>query len=108
MALLIRAARGAGEIALRHWRLSPRAWDKPDGTGPVTEADLNVNVYLETLLRAARPYVKRDAPGGKPVGFKSATGEGKRPFGAKPKPAAARPSAADTSKRFVPPKRPKA
>ena len=55
MALLIRAARGAGEIALRHWRLSPRAWDKPDGTGPVTEADLNVNVYLETLLRAARP-----------------------------------------------------
>ena len=56
----------------------------------------------------ARPYVKRDAPGGKPVGFKSATGEGKRPFGAKPKPAAARPSAADTSKRFVPPKRPKA
>ena len=66
MALLIRAARGAGEIALRHWRQSPRAWDKPDGTGPVTEADLNVNVYLETLLRAARISIGRKGSNGSP------------------------------------------
>ncbi len=53
--LLIGAAHGAGKIALRHWGRSPRMWDKPDGTGPVTEADLEVNAYLEGLLRAARP-----------------------------------------------------
>lgn len=55
LALLIRAARAAGEIALRHWGRAPRAWDKPDGSGPVTEADLEVNDHLETLLRGARP-----------------------------------------------------
>ncbi|MFN0194221.1 MAG: 3'(2'),5'-bisphosphate nucleotidase CysQ [Aestuariivirga sp.] len=55
LALLIRAAQGAGEIAMQYWRNSPRAWDKADGAGPVTEADMAVNVYLETLLRTARP-----------------------------------------------------
>ena len=82
-----------------------------------------------------KPYVKRDAPGGdkprfgaktegfkpKSAGFKSHGGaEGKpgRATGfkshgaegkafARPKPAAPRADAADTSKRFVPPKRPK-
>ena len=55
LALLIRAAHGAGPIAMRHWRRAPRSWDKADGAGPVTEADLEVNDYLETMLRAARP-----------------------------------------------------
>lgn len=53
--LLIRAARGAGQIALSYWRKSPTAWDKPGGAGPVTEADLAVHRHLEEVLRAARP-----------------------------------------------------
>ena len=45
----------------------------------------------------ARPYAKRDAPAGK------------KPFAARTaKPAAPKASASDTSKRFVPPKRPRA
>jgi ATP-dependent RNA helicase DeaD len=52
----------------------------------------------------ARPFVKRDGPkaDGKPGGAKF----GKPAFG-KPKPAAPRGDAKDTSKRFVPPKKPK-
>lgn len=55
LALLEQAAREAGAIALRFWRQSPQVWDKPDGAGPVTEADLAVNAHLERLLRGARP-----------------------------------------------------
>ena len=55
LALLIRAALGAGPIAMRFWRNSPRAWDKADGAGPVTEADIAVNSHLEAVLRRARP-----------------------------------------------------
>ena len=55
LSLLIRAAKGAGQIAMRFWRNSPRAWDKDDGAGPVTEADMAVNAYLEAQLRPARP-----------------------------------------------------
>jgi myo-inositol-1(or 4)-monophosphatase len=55
LALLISAARAAGRIALRYWRNSPKSWEKPDGTGPVTEADLAVNDALATTLRTARP-----------------------------------------------------
>jgi len=40
LALLTEAARAAGRIALDYWRRAPEAWDKPDGTGPVSEADL--------------------------------------------------------------------
>lgn len=53
--LLSRAARGAGKIALGYWRQSPKSWEKDDGTGLVTEADLAVNRYLEETLRGARP-----------------------------------------------------
>lgn len=52
--LLAEAARAAGPIALRHWKASPQVWEKP-GLGPVTEADLAVNVMLESRLRTARP-----------------------------------------------------
>jgi len=55
LALLADAARQAGPIALRYWRQQPQSWEKPDGAGPVTEADLAVNETLETILRRARP-----------------------------------------------------
>ncbi len=54
-ALLVEAARMAGEIALRYFRAEHRVWDKDDGTGPVTEADLSVDAMLRSKLMAARP-----------------------------------------------------
>ena len=54
LALLTHAARSAGEIALRYWRRSPKAWEKGD-QGPVTEADIAVNDMLQAELRGARP-----------------------------------------------------
>ncbi|WP_424831670.1 inositol monophosphatase family protein [Ruegeria sp.] len=53
--LLIDAAREAGRIATRYSGTQAQRWDKPDGTGPVTEADLAVNAMLERELQAARP-----------------------------------------------------
>lgn len=53
--LLMQAARAAGDIAMRFWRREPESWDKGGGAGPVTEADLAVNAYLEETLKAARP-----------------------------------------------------
>ena len=54
LALLIGAARQAGQIALRFWKRNPKTWDKGD-EGPVTEADHAVNDALSSLLRTARP-----------------------------------------------------
>ena len=53
--LLIRAAREAGKIATRVAGKDAQRWDKPDGAGPVTEADLAVNAMLEDMLPTARP-----------------------------------------------------
>ena len=53
--LIIRAAEEAGRIALAHWRGTFRHWEKDEGAGPVSEADLAVNDALEQALRAARP-----------------------------------------------------
>lgn len=53
--LLIDAALEAGKIATRYSGSSAQRWDKPDGAGPVTEADLAVNAMLEQRLPAARP-----------------------------------------------------
>ena len=53
--LLIEAALEAGQIATRYSGTQARRWDKPDGAGPVTEADLAVNTMLEQKLPAARP-----------------------------------------------------
>ncbi len=53
--LLLKAAQEAGEIAKGYTGQSARCWDKPDGAGPVTEADLAVNDVLQTTLRRARP-----------------------------------------------------
>lgn len=52
--LLIEAAQEAGHIAAR-FAGTAQVWDKPDGAGPVTEADLAVNDMLERELRNARP-----------------------------------------------------
>lgn len=53
LALLCEAAVAGGAIALRYWRQSPQVWEKP-GLGPVTEADLAVNLFLRQTLGAAR------------------------------------------------------
>lgn len=53
--LLIDAARAAGKIATSFAGPDARRWDKPDGAGPVTEADLAVNDLLHDRLRGARP-----------------------------------------------------
>ncbi|MEP2029615.1 MAG: 3'(2'),5'-bisphosphate nucleotidase CysQ [Paracoccaceae bacterium] len=53
--LLIDAARAAGEIASRFSGSNAQRWEKPDGAGPVTEADLAVNAMLESTLQSARP-----------------------------------------------------
>jgi len=53
--LLGDAAKGAGEIAARHFKRGAKVWDKGDGQGPVTEADLEVNAYLQEMLCGARP-----------------------------------------------------
>ncbi|MBO9397953.1 3'(2'),5'-bisphosphate nucleotidase CysQ [Shimia sp. R9_2] len=53
--LLIDAALEAGEIAKRYDGQNAKTWHKPEGAGPVTEADLAVNDMLERELRGARP-----------------------------------------------------
>lgn len=55
LALLIAAARKSGEIAKGYFNNNPGVTDKPDGAGPVTEADLAVNAMLEDMLGTARP-----------------------------------------------------
>ncbi|WP_245624138.1 3'(2'),5'-bisphosphate nucleotidase CysQ [Jannaschia donghaensis] len=49
------AALAAGDIARRHFGNGPKTWDKGDGQGPVTEADLEIDTMLRDSLRAARP-----------------------------------------------------
>lgn len=53
--LLIDAVRMAGRVATSFVGKSARRWDKPDGAGPVTEADLAVNDLLQNVLLLARP-----------------------------------------------------
>ena len=55
LALLIDAARAAGEVACRYSVDTVEAWEKPDGAGPVTKADLAVNEVLHDILQSARP-----------------------------------------------------
>lgn len=45
----------AGRVATSYAGGAAKSWDKPAGAGPVSEADLAVNNYLETVLRLARP-----------------------------------------------------
>lgn len=53
--LLRDAAEEAGRIALQFFRRDPETWDKGDGQGPVTEADLAIDRMLHTELLAADP-----------------------------------------------------
>lgn len=55
LALLQEAAMGAGEIAAQHFGRGVRSWEKGDGQGPVTDADLAVNDFLRKRLTGARP-----------------------------------------------------
>ena len=54
LALLIRAAERAGEIAEQYFQRDPQIWDKGD-EGPVTEADLAIDAMLRETLLGARP-----------------------------------------------------
>ena len=49
------AAIAAGEIAMRWFQAPVDSWAKPEGAGPVSEADLAVNDMLQAELTAARP-----------------------------------------------------
>ena len=40
---------------MEHFGGAVARWDKDDGMGPVTEADLAVNALLDERLRTARP-----------------------------------------------------
>ncbi|MFN3613637.1 MAG: 3'(2'),5'-bisphosphate nucleotidase CysQ [Rubrimonas sp.] len=55
LALLTQAVRAGGAAAMAFFGREPRAWDKPDAAGPVTEADLAVDALLKRMLRQARP-----------------------------------------------------
>ncbi len=53
--LLLDAAIAAGDIAERHFHATPEVWNKGDGQGPVTEADLEIDAMLRSELLSARP-----------------------------------------------------
>lgn len=55
LVLLIDAAQSAAKVAMRYWRQTHEFWEKADGAGPVTEADLAVDSLLKDRLLAARP-----------------------------------------------------
>ena len=53
--LLVNAALIAGRVATSYAGKTVQKWDKPDGAGPVTEADLAVNNMLSATLPIVRP-----------------------------------------------------
>ncbi|WP_370030119.1 3'(2'),5'-bisphosphate nucleotidase CysQ [Oceanicella sp. SM1341] len=55
LALITEAALAAGEIAARHFRSDLETWDKGGGQGPVSEADLEIDAFLNQWLLARRP-----------------------------------------------------
>lgn len=55
LTLLVTAARKAGQIATSYFGQAPDVTQKPGGAGPVTEADLAVDVMLADFLRDQRP-----------------------------------------------------
>lgn len=55
LSLLVGAAEQAGDIASRYHGPDAQRWEKPDGAGPVTEADLEVDAFLRAHLLDARP-----------------------------------------------------
>ncbi len=81
-----------------------------EGTGfkPRAEGDRDAKRTYAPKGDDARPYVKRDGPAGKTAVFKGGAAAGKKPYAAKTRPAAPVRDAKDTSKRFMPPKGPRA
>ncbi|WP_424927468.1 3'(2'),5'-bisphosphate nucleotidase CysQ [Amaricoccus tamworthensis] len=55
LAIMIGAARAAGDLALRHFAGSRAATEKAGGLGPVTQADIEVDRLLRKQLLEARP-----------------------------------------------------
>lgn len=55
LALIGKAAREAGAVALGYFRQSPEVWWKNKDRSPVSAADFAANECLSGLLRAARP-----------------------------------------------------
>lgn len=53
--LLKDAAKEAGALATSYFKGENKVWDKPDGAGPVSEADLAVDTMLRESLTKARP-----------------------------------------------------
>lgn len=53
--LLRQAAIQSGEIAKHYFESDVQTWDKGDGQGPVTQADLEIDQMLRTNLLGARP-----------------------------------------------------
>lgn len=53
--LLLDHARAAGEIARRHHGTDVETWEKDQGAGPVTAADMEIDAMLRERLTAARP-----------------------------------------------------
>jgi len=55
LSLIVEAAREAGQIAMRHFRRDPEVWWK-EGTSPVSQADLDVDLFLRRILLEERPH----------------------------------------------------
>ena len=55
LSLLIEAAEAAGDIARRYFNATPRIWEKEEGQGPVTEADMEIDRHLRENLLTERP-----------------------------------------------------
>jgi myo-inositol-1(or 4)-monophosphatase len=53
--MLLDAADEAGRIALKYFKSDVDIWDKGDGQGPVTQADLEIDAMLKDKLLRARP-----------------------------------------------------
>ncbi|MEM9715612.1 MAG: 3'(2'),5'-bisphosphate nucleotidase CysQ [Pseudomonadota bacterium] len=53
--LLKNAVTAASPIAEKFFKADPTIWDKGDGQGPVTEADLAIDKCLNEILISARP-----------------------------------------------------
>jgi len=53
--LLLDAAVVAGDIALKYFQCDVEVWNKGDGQGPVTQADLEIDKMLNAKLLGARP-----------------------------------------------------
>lgn len=53
--LIRHAALEAGKIAMRFFCCDPNQWDKGNGQGPVSEADLEIDQMLQALFETERP-----------------------------------------------------